>query len=818
MTQQEINELLEKPFFEKVIQEQEFYFLKGQQALQVWLDLKVSEKMKEDLIRLSSDYSQFLEVAQISPEHEKIGDLIFEIIAYCDNRAKEKSKYNRYEDDRILADASVRMGNWVDGLIRFKFNHQEIKGLSILNALNYLLRPQENITILSDNYREMISQNLLKREYKRDRFVEYLKNYFDPFKIKPKNAANYTFLVANILYTFESEWNEDVVGLMASDGTGWHEANLFQLGKYDGMVTWNSKKPSGGDKVLKMLRSKIRDGESFPLFYSSKKNVRYKANIVDFATNQNEYLEKDWGSKNIKYYQTNFSDHKDSNKSAKIVFLADSLEKIDAIPVEQFAFFGKYMAPTQDNLAPIKEIPIFKSLVVDQEEKNQSMNGRPSLNQILFGPPGTGKTYHTVDEALRIVGVNTEDLTRTKIKEAFDSKVREGQIVFTTFHQSMCYEDFIEGIKPIEPEKDGGQVIYRVEPGIFKKLCQNAATPNFRSFEDTYQALLKELTSKDEIIELTTPTGKKFGVSANSKGNLSLHTGKEKTVQGTLTKENLQKQISGEDKFIGWEGYFKGVLNLLRTKYGFKPEAESESKNYVLIIDEINRGNVSQIFGELITLIEEDKRLGRDEALEVTLPYSKEKFGVPVNLYLIGTMNTADRSVESLDTALRRRFSFTEMPPKYDLKELDYKVIDTTGNKILEKINRRIEKLLDRDHLIGHSYFMKKEGMDPLEQLRESFYRSIIPLLQEYFFGDYAKIGAVLGQGFVRVKNGNDKDQDTLFAPFEGFEAADFQDKLTFEIIYYPDLNSTQTMLMDKVSKEITFEKAIRLLMNQPID
>lgn len=144
----------------------------------------------------------------------------------------------------------------------------------------------------------------------------------------------------------------------------------------------------------------------------------------------------------------------------------------------------------------------------------------------------------------------------------------------------------------------------------------------------------------------------------------------------------------------------------------FRPENSiigKESKKYVLIIDEINRGNVANIFGELITLIEKDKRWGNDEQLEVTLPYSGGEFTVPPNLYIIGTMNTADRSVEALDTALRRRFSFIEMPPLYDLKEIQTEIFGIKLSELLKTINRRIEKLLDKDHLIGHSDLNKRQ-------------------------------------------------------------------------------------------------------------
>lgn len=189
-----------------------------------------------------------------------------------------------------------------------------------------------------------------------------------------------------------------------------------------------------------------------------------------------------------------------------------------------------------------------------------------------------------------------------------------------------------------------------------------------------------------------------------------------------------------------------------------KAKLDPENK-YALFIDEINRGNISQIFGELITLIEENKRLGNSEALEVILPYSKEKFGVPSNLYIIGTMNTADRSVEALDIALRRRFSFIEMMPNSDLvRGMNYN--DYPRAEIMDKINQRIEILLDRNYTLGHSYFMKSD-------FKNSFENEIIPLLQEYFYNDYSKIGLVLGKGFVREKQSSIQDVSSIFASFD---------------------------------------------------
>lgn len=181
---------------------------------------------------------------------------------------------------------------------------------------------------------------------------------------------------------------------------------------------------------------------------------------------------------------------------------------------------------------------------------------------------------------------------------------------------------------------------------------------------------------------------------------------------------------------------------------------QEQNKPCVMIIDEINRGNISRIFGELITLIEPDKRTGRKDELSVTLPYSKEKFSVPANLYVIGTMNTADRSLTQLDYALRRRFKFVEMLPMSELLN-EIEVHGISMHKLLETINQRIEALLDKDHLIGHSFFIPLAHIDPNDEAAKSdvladiFEFEIIPLLREYFFDDWQRICWVLNDTYL---------------------------------------------------------------------
>ncbi len=409
-----------------------------------------------------------------------------------------------------------------------------------------------------------------------------------------------------------------------------------------------------------------------------------------------------------------------------------------------------------------------------------------SLNQILFGPPGTGKTYNSINHALAIVenkeleAIEKEsNENRPEIVKRFQTYVDSGQVVFTTFHQSMSYEDFIEGIKPIEAE---GQLLYDVQRGVFRLLVDDALT-NFKNsklqtgkklFETVWVKFLSPLNEEETIpVKMKQSTYQIVHVndrtiffdknSGDSKHTLSVNTLKS-------------MYDAGENQIIkgGLQPYYEALLgNLLGLG---KESTKVEPKNYVLIIDEINRGNVAQIFGELITLIETDKRFGNKESITVTLPYSKKKdFSIPPNLYIVGTMNTADRSVEALDTALRRRFTFIEMPPKYDLPELENEVIDgITLERIMRTVNARIEKLLDKDHLIGHSYFL---SVDDLACLKKVFHQNILPLLQEYFYGDFAKIGLILGEAFFDKVEGSGKN---IFAKF----AHDAIDELNEKPVY----------------------------------
>lgn len=431
------------------------------------------------------------------------------------------------------------------------------------------------------------------------------------------------------------------------------------------------------------------------------------------------------------------------------------------------------------------------------------------LNQILYGPPGTGKTYHTIDKALEIFGENLE--SRDEKKAKFDEYVRKGQIVFTTFHQSYGYEEFVEGIKPhIDSEENSKEIKYEIKDGIFKELCEKAlenrdSIKNFNFYIDK----LKEKVKIDDN------NPEKYFELPNTKYSIQYRNGKTFRIKfDDMSKnhkdypvsiDNIEKlyKTSNIDEIYN-SAYVRAILNYLKLQglEDYKEKDEKVNLPYIIIIDEINRGNVSKIFGELITLIEASKRIGEKEELKVTLPYSGEKFGVPKNVYIIGTMNTADRSITSLDTALRRRFEFIEMMPDVSKLSMDCEGINL--QELLKAINTRIEYLLDREKTIGHAFFVSVEN---LEDLKKVFQNKIIPLLQEYFYNDYALINEVLNDNGMIFEDKKDdkylqkiKNLDSVNSERSIYNIASFDDKIWDKIEIY------QAIYNDEIANKLKNE------------
>lgn len=456
-----------------------------------------------------------------------------------------------------------------------------------------------------------------------------------------------------------------------------------------------------------------------------------------------------------------------------------------------------------------------------------------ATNLILYGPPGTGKTFTTAAEAVRLCGEPVPQ-DRAETMAVYQRLVAAGRIEFVTFHQSMSYEDFVEGRQPmtgVDGDGEAESAGFRLETvhGVFRRIAKRAETSRGRSSGDDMIRLEGRQVFKMSIGEANNPedahlfeeaikggytllgfddidwSDEKFAsreaiFEACKKnrdgGDIDARSGwvqmpfrfRNWVRQGDIvvvSKGNQQFRAIGE--FVGdyefkprpeggyahrravrwlWvdrdgvpvsEIYSRGFMQqsiyllydselnipaLERYMNSQRNDGGDDPDQFVLIIDEINRANISKVFGELITLLEADKRLNQPNAVRVRLPYSGDEFGVPSNLHILGTMNTADRSIALLDTALRRRFTFREMMP-------DASILEDAGQKcgidlprLLTTINERIEYLYDREHQIGHAYFTACRSRADVDEVMR---HKVIPLLAEYFFEDWAKIAAVLG-------------------------------------------------------------------------
>lgn len=436
--------------------------------------------------------------------------------------------------------------------------------------------------------------------------------------------------------------------------------------------------------------------------------------------------------------------------------------------------------------------------VSDLTIEGGTSNCRYGLNTIFYGPPGTGKTYRTIRTAVEIIDGSSDD-DFDHVKKRYDALCEDGRIGFVTFHQSYGYEEFIEGIRPVmDSDDDSRDIRYDVVDGTFKKFCNRSSAsvvkdPDIRDDPSIWKVSLEGTGNNDTREDCLKNGYIRIGydgygpeinddVDFNKGGKTVLNQFIFKMQIGDLVLSCYSsRKIDAIGVVIGdyeWHDEFStykrvrkvrwirkfskedmpditsinnGKQLTLATIYRLRIQLkdvmelvgdvrpESVRKNFVFIIDEINRGNISRIFGELITLIEPTKRYGASESMEALLPYSGQRFSIPNNVYIIGTMNTADKSLVSMDAALRRRFDFIEIMP-------DPAII--VGNPegvnlrlLLETINRRIEALYDRDHTIGHSYFMHVSSISDLGQV---FRYNVIPLLMDYFHEDYEKIKLVL--------------------------------------------------------------------------
>ncbi len=393
-------------------------------------------------------------------------------------------------------------------------------------------------------------------------------------------------------------------------------------------------------------------------------------------------------------------------------------------------------------------------------------------NIIIQGAPGTGKTYNTASIALKVLGVTDIDLTDHEAVIRRYKELTDKRIFFTTFHQSLDYEDFVEGLKPHvqtnEKEESVG-VTYEPEDGIFKRACQAATKDKSKDITEYIDDFLQhKINGFENRRVIPTITGKSSFYAWWEEGHITIKfrstqsksTRKETHSPSPLNIKKVKLQAQGKGKENNWSPYAKAFIEAVKEEYNIHG-----NNKVVLIIDEINRGNVAKIFGELITLLEVDKREGSEHPIQVTLPYSKKLFSVPKNLYIIGTMNTTDRSTGTIDYALRRRFAFVTLKSDRSVIEKHY-TEPTLKNQALALFDN-IEEFIRKkqcgdlgidDLMVGHSYFMS----DSEEELREKMEYEVLPLIAEY-----------INDGILNVSS---KEKEAAFSVWRNLQSATIEE------------------------------------------
>lgn len=423
-------------------------------------------------------------------------------------------------------------------------------------------------------------------------------------------------------------------------------------------------------------------------------------------------------------------------------FICDAL--IVSIPEPQrFEYhYNGGMAKIGDR-ETIRNIEEFLNGQTVRTEETTELKILKSRKQIILqGAPGTGKTYATKELALRVIGEQIPP-QRSEVNRIFDAAVERGQIAFCSFHQSMDYEEFVEGYKPSKGEDSSPT--FTLQDGVFKLVADRArGRPDDQKFDEAWQKLLDQLGEMGSIEAETLSKKKPFYITMTESGGVLARIDPNGPGKYPFSKAIVRRYLLDGDKNVYNPSYVIGVGELLAKKFN-APRFRSDTtrKPHVLIIDEINRGNVSKIFGELITLLEADKREAEpgksSESLSATLTYSRKKFTVPYNLYIIGTMNTADRSLGQIDYALRRRFAFYTIPSCKDVITMHYQGKDTALKEKAEALYVRVREFFAKpdtvnqdfdmeDVMVGHSYFMA----DSAEDFQVKMRYELVPLLEEY--------------------------------------------------------------------------------------
>ena len=754
----------------------------------------------------NTTFTKFIDTLNKNSKEFKFLTIVGQLVSYCDVHAANKIIYNEYEDKRTIAKAGVRMNAWIEKLLSYKIEDNDLEQLSpsIRNAINFLKTPESELTMLSENHRKKFSIKLLNKAYEADTIVRDLISFFEPYEINIENEENRTLVYCQILYS------KNVSQLWLNDNNIVSEKKSETKKMNDMKIPLNQifYGPPGTGKTYNISSEAekiINNNKSSEHLTLEQKFERIVRNI------RSEYDEAIYNKLNANSIYRNFS-------KAMVVwgyFLDPKYDSTDTIVHEDLKDIeGFKRSGWSQRMRYLTEFGFIegdwsndfsRQLGFDMQLSESGIELKNNLRSYIEGeniPPADLLSWPRENGLPEIlissyVKVLAEVSPVSRNITAFEKTIfcalnmcLKGDLFKQNKESRRTTEEEIDLVEQYFDVNSTGNSDYKwigwiaenlVDLNLVEEIHEERFNRYYYQITDSGRNLVEEIVKKWQS-EYSILFGKHINYETGVKlGQIEFITFHQSYSYEELV-EGIRPNLDGENEltYSLEKGIFKSVSD--RAKF-------DQDNNYVIIIDEINRGNISKIFGELITLIEPSKRLfteNDEHPKKVTLPYSKKRFGVPKNLYILGTMNTADKSIALLDSALRRRFSFTEMLPNSKVVEENISIENIDVKRLFETVNSRVEFLIDKDHTIGHSYFLKIKEDQTIEALALIFKNEIIPLLIEYFYGDFEKIQLVLGDNkdwkkhdskFFSIKP---SQQKTLFGKEEVVEGYD--EKIMFEL------------------------------------
>jgi len=756
----------------------------------------------------NTTFTKFINTLNKNSKEFKFLTIVGQLVSYCDVHAANKNIYNEYEDKRTIAKAGVRMNAWIEKLLNYKIEDNDLGQLtpSIRNAINFLKTPENELTMLSEKHREKFSINLLHKTYEPNSIVNDLITFFEPYEIDVENEENRTLIYCKILYS----------------------KNISQLWLNDNNIVSEKKIETKKINDMKIPLNQIfygppGTGKTFNISSEAEKIINKNSNSENLDLEQkferivrnirSEYDESIYNKLNANSIYRNFSKAMvvwgyflDPRYDSSNTILHEDLKDIEGFKRSGWSQRMRYL--TEFGFIEGDWYNDFSGqLGFDMHLSESGIELKNNLRSyieeeaipaadLLSWPRERGLPEIVISSYVKVL---TEVSPTSRNITAFEKTIfcalnmcLQGNLFKQNRESRPTTEEEIDLVERYFDVNSTGNSDYKwigwvaenlVDLNLVEEIHEERFNRYYYQITEAGRNLIEEVVNKWQS-EYSSLFGKyinyETGVGLGQIEFITFH----QSYSYEEFIEGIRPNLDGENEltYSLEKGIFKRVSD--RAKL-------DQDNNYVIIIDEINRGNISKIFGELITLIEPSKRLfteNDEHPKKVTLPYSKKRFGVPKNLYILGTMNTADKSIALLDSALRRRFSFTEMLPNSGVVKNNISIAGIEVEKLFESINSRIEFLIDKDHTIGHSYFLKIKDNQTVEGLASIFKNEIIPLLTEYFYGDFEKIQLVLGENKDWKSKSDSKfffnrkpsQQKTLFGKEEAVEGYD--EKIIFEL------------------------------------